>query len=226
MTPSVTTLRMKESGRPAQPKHLRGSWSSATVLLLAMIAVSALAQSWPDALAWMQFDRAAIRGGQWYRLLTGNLVHYDWVHLAANLGAFAFLGWMALRRARGALWVVPISAAAVGASLFAWADGVATYRGISGIACALLAWMLVVMALEDRRWQAIGWLGMLLLITAKSVYETATGLVLLPTSAPEGVDVVGITHVVGLATGAVMGMGVCYARGGGACRESDCGRRS
>ena len=77
------------------------------------------------------------------------------------------------------------------------------------MACALLSWMLVVMAIEDRGWKAIGWLGLLLLVIAKSVYETATGVVLLPTSAPRGVDMVGITHVVGLAIGALMGMGAC-----------------
>ena len=205
----VATLRMEESGRPVNPKRSRGRWSSAAVLLLALIALSALAQMWPAALAGMQYDRPAIDTGQWWRLLTGNLVHYDWVHLSANLGAFAFLGWMALGRARGALWVVPISAAAIGAGVYVWADGVATYRGISGMACALLSWMLVVMAIEDRGWKAIGWLGLLLLVIAKSVYETATGVVLLPTSAPRGVDMVGITHVVGLAIGALMGMGAC-----------------
>lgn len=205
----ATTMSMDKVTLPANLKPSRGKLSNEGVFLLAMIALSALAQSWPGALAWLQFDRSAIGGGQWWRLLTGNLIHYDWIHLGANLGAFAFLGWMVLGRARRALWVVPISAVAVGAGVYAWADGVATYRGISGVACALLSWMLIVMAIEDRGWKALCWIGMLLLIIAKSVYETATGAVLLPTSAPQGVEVVGVTHIVGLATGAAMGICVC-----------------
>jgi len=40
-------------------------------------------------------------------------------------------------------------------------------------------------------------------VAGKSAYEAVTGQVLLPTSAPSGVAVVGVTHVIGLAVGSL-----------------------
>jgi rhomboid family GlyGly-CTERM serine protease len=185
----------------SQPTDSGRNWPLATVL--ALVAMSLLVQCSPAAQAALEFNRAAIAAGQWWRLLTGNFVHYGWLHLAANVGAFAVLGWLAVGRASRAVWVVPLSAVAVGLGIQLWAGGTATYRGVSGVDCALLAWLLVTTAFQDGGWKAVAWLGALLLVAAKSVYEAVTGQVLLPTSAPPGVEVVNITHVVGLGIGAL-----------------------
>jgi hypothetical protein len=87
--------------------------------------------------------------------------------------------------------------------VYCCADRITTYRGVSGVDCALLAWVLVTMAFQDGGAKGAGWLTALSLVAAKSAYEAATGRVLLPTSAPVGVAVVGVTHVVGLVVGAV-----------------------
>ena len=188
---------------PGGPASSHGRWSVEGTVFYTTVALSACAQVSPAAQAWLQFDRSSIEVGQWWRLLTGSFVHYDWLHLAANLGAFVLLGWIALGRSRGAIWVVPLSALAVGAGVYLCAEGVSTYRGISGVDCALLTWTLIVMARQDRGWKAAAWTGLLLLMIAKSVFEAATGQILLPTSAPEGIQVVGVTHVVGMAAGAL-----------------------
>ena len=62
------------------------------------------------------------------------------------------------------------------------------------------------LAIEDRGWPAIGWLAAFLVVVAKFTFEAISGQVLLPTSAPPGVTVVGVTHIVGLATGALAAM--------------------
>jgi rhomboid family GlyGly-CTERM serine protease len=174
------------------------------VVFAAMITTSILAQCSPTIQAILQFDRAAIAGGQTWRLFTGNLVHYDWIHWAANVGTFAVLCWIAASQGRGVSGTVLLSAVAVGAGVYTWADGVGTYRGISGVDCALAARGLVMMAARDGVRRGAGWLAILFLVLAKSAYEMATGHVLLPTSAPAGVIVVGVTHVIGLVIGAAL----------------------
>ncbi len=55
----------------------------ATALALLLILLQALPESWRIGLA---YDRGAVDQGQVWRLLTGNLVHLGWAHLALNVG--------------------------------------------------------------------------------------------------------------------------------------------
>ena len=57
-------------------------WATGFAVLL--VALQLLPEAWHRAL-W--FDRAAIGGGEYWRILTGNLVHLGWAHLALNVGA-------------------------------------------------------------------------------------------------------------------------------------------
>ena len=186
---------------------LPGARSWERFLWISVTAIALLVQLSPAVQSVLEFDRDHIAAGQTWRLLTGNFVHYGWTHLAANLGAFAALCWIAEGRSRGLSVVVALSALAVGLAVFGLADSVTTYRGVSGVDCALLAWILTTMAIQDGRRKAMAWLGVLTLVAAKSVIEALTGQVLLPTSAPAGVAVVGVTHVAGLAIGAAVGLG-------------------
>ncbi len=199
---AIAALALPAS-RPArtEPADTGRNWPMAVVL--ALVVLSLAVQCSPAAQAALEFNRPAIAAGQWWRLATGNFVHHSWLHLAANVGAFAVLGWIGVGRSSRAVWVVPLSAVAVGLGIQIWAGGTATYRGVSGVDCALLAWLLVATAFQDGGWKAALWLGALVLVSAKSVYEAVTGQVLLPTSAPPGVEVVNITHVVGLGIGAL-----------------------
>jgi len=180
------------------------SWERMAWIALAVIAL--LVQLSPVAQAALQFDRDRIAAGEFWRLLTGNFVHYSWPHLVANLGAFAALCWMAEGRARGVLALVTLSALAVGAGVFSLAGGVTTYRGVSGVDCALAAWVLTTMAFQDGRLKGLAWVGVLAILAFKSIFEAVTGQLMLPTSAPAGVAVVGVTHVIGLAVGIAAAM--------------------
>ena len=189
------------NGPPGKAAAAPCAWRWSHAVPAVMVAVSILAQCSPTIQAILQFDRSAIAAGQLWRLFTGNLVHYNWTHWAANVGTFAALYWVAAGGGRRLLGTVLLSALAVGAGVYVCAGDVATYRGISGVDCALAARVLVMLAIRDGRRHGAAWLTVLLVVMAKSVYEMVTDQVLLPTSAPEGVSVVGITHVIGLAIG-------------------------
>ncbi len=70
----------------------------------------------------------------------------------------------------------------------------------------MAAWMLTTMAFQDGRLKGLAWVGVLSILAFKSIFEAVTGQLMLPTSAPAGVAVVGVTHVIGLAVGILAAM--------------------
>jgi rhomboid family GlyGly-CTERM serine protease len=118
-------------------------------LLCLGVSVCALAlMVFPDALAGLRYDRTALLAGQWWRLISGHMVHLNAAHLAFNLfGLFLIceLLW------RDLLWMhgcglLFFSATGISA-LFWWLHPeLAWYAGLSGAlhglwaGCALSGW--------------------------------------------------------------------------------------
>ncbi|HET6429657.1 MAG TPA: rhomboid family intramembrane serine protease [Phycisphaerae bacterium] len=174
----------------------------ATDVVLAAILVAATAlQVCPGAQALLEFDRAGIAAGQYWRLATCNVVHFGWAQLLADAGAMAVLWWVCRRRGVPAGWPVAMSLMAVGPAVWAW-GGVDVYRGLSGINCALVASALADAALRTHGQGGAGWWALLALLGARSVYELITGRGIGPTSLPSDVGLAGAAHLVGLAVGA------------------------
>jgi hypothetical protein len=73
--------------------------------------------------------------------------------------------------------------------------------GISGVNYALLAWLLLARALEERNWRAAAYGTVLAAICAKAIFETATGALVVNVCLPPGVQVVAVAHVAGIAVG-------------------------
>lgn len=192
------TGRTAPARRPG-PVRLRGSaW-----VLASIVVVAVLAQVHPAAVSVLEFDRSRIAAGEWWRLLTCHLVHYGWPHTLADTGVFAALAWVAQGRGRGLVWAVLVAAGAVGAAVYAWAPETTTYRGMSGVDATVFGFAAVRMAVQDGGWQRGLWLTALALAVGRFVFEAATGRPLLPTSLPDGVAVVGVAHVAGLAVGCI-----------------------
>ncbi len=64
-------------------------WASGFAVLLVGL------QLLPDGLHQsLWYDRQAVAGGELWRLLSGNLVHLNWRHLALNVGALAIGIWL------------------------------------------------------------------------------------------------------------------------------------
>ena len=113
----------------------------ATALALVLAAL-ALAQSCggPGGID-LRYERTAVVAGQWWRLLTCHLVHFDLRHLALNVAGLVLLWTLYVADARLRDWfIVALAAAgAIGAGLFYLDPAVAWYLGLSGVLHGLWA---------------------------------------------------------------------------------------
>jgi len=130
-----------------------------------------------DPVARWAFLPAAMRAGEWWRVITHPLVHVSWYHLLLDGTAFLLL--YASLRERGWLRRLGVISASGAGSLIAacwFTPAVASLGlcGLSGIAHGLMA----VTALElIRAGEKTGWV-CLLAVSAKALWEAWTGQVL------------------------------------------------
>ena len=147
------------------------------------------------------YDRAAIRAGDWWRLLTGHLVHAGWLHMVFNLAALLILGGLlnvTPPRPAGTATVMAVLFVSTGLGLFLGLPDIQRYSGLSGV----LHGLAVVTA--GYRWPhyplSAGLLGAG--VACKLVYESIAG----PnpaTAAAMGGDIVIGSHVSGALSGVV-----------------------
>jgi rhomboid family GlyGly-CTERM serine protease len=152
----------------------------------------------------LRYDRAAILGGAWWRLFTGNFVHLGWGHLAEDMAGCVLL-WLLFEDVlpgRQFPAAIAIGALGVGVGLLIGDPGLQWYVGISGALNTV--WIVGAMRLM-RRGDGIGWLlGVFLL--AKLVYEQCLGP--LPLSeATTGGTVIVDAHLYGAFVGALLAAG-------------------
>lgn len=129
-------------------------------------------------IAALQFDRQAILDGQWWRLLTGNLVHWSREHFLLDVAAFLFVGILyEPKRPRVYPWLLLAAGLAVGAGVLIFRPDMALYRGLSGVDSGQFALALAIEASfawrEPRRWLWIA--PAAAIFGAKILYECTTG---------------------------------------------------
>jgi len=136
----------------------------ATGLLLAALMLGG--EPWQMAL---RFDRAGLHQGQWWRLITGNLVHFDIRHLLLDFTGLALLWMLFAREFTPRRWagILLASCAAIDAGLWFLRPEVEWYAGASGVlhgalAAGAVAWY--------RRGEGLG-AALVLLLIVKLVYE-------------------------------------------------------
>jgi rhomboid family GlyGly-CTERM serine protease len=171
-------------------------------LLLALIAIGC-ALSGNNATLELRYERAAIEAGQVWRLITGNLVHLGWPHLAMNLAGLLLIWVIFFRDLVIRQWttVVAVSACAVGVGLYLFNTQLNWYVGLSGILHGLLIAPLV---MRIRRGYRFEWL-ILLALCAKLGWEQWAGAV--PGSAEmAGGNVVVDAHLYGAIGGLLVAL--------------------
>lgn len=105
-----------------------------SALALLAYAVPSLAQAW-------QLDFAMVGDGQWWRIWTGHLTHYEGNHLLWDLLMFSVLG-AACERAhpRSFAAALAIMMGGISAAIAVFCSEIAVYRGLSGLDTGLFVW--------------------------------------------------------------------------------------
>jgi rhomboid family GlyGly-CTERM serine protease len=185
--------------------RLRRGWP----IVILGLASLALAFGGDAARAWARYDSEMVAHGEYWRLMTGHLVHLGWGHLWPNLVALVLIGALFEDLFDAGDWLVLACTAAGAIDLgFAVLDPqVEWYVGLSGVlhglvaAGALTAW---------RRGQTIGlWLG--LGLGAKLLWEQLVGPVPF-TAAAVGGPVVVAAHLYGAAGGLLGAVATRFVR--------------
>ena len=135
-----------------------------------LIALQALPPDWQRAL-W--YDRDAIADGQYWRLLTGNLVHLGWMHLALNVGALLIGTWVFYPARTPIAWAVAQVVCSLVSSLglYLFSPGIGWCVGMSGA----LHGLLMIGAIDwIRQGDRVGWL-LLFIWTSKLAWEQFEG---------------------------------------------------
>lgn len=102
-------------------------------MLMALLLPIELLGDWGRA--WLQYDRAAILDGQWWRLLTGNFAHLGWYHLFLNEAGLLVLVLLCPQPLPLRVWLrrVVLLALGVSAGLLLFVPELTTYVGMSGV---------------------------------------------------------------------------------------------
>jgi rhomboid family GlyGly-CTERM serine protease len=132
-------------------------WSFRTlpwVTALATVAALAIYFS-PAATRLLAYDRLRIVDGEWWRVLTGNWVHFSGRELTWNLAVLMPAGVWAERlvplRARVLFLVAP---AFVGGVLYGFFTEISHFAGLSGVAAGVVAFLAIAQlrSTETDRW--------------------------------------------------------------------------
>ncbi len=136
----------------------------------------------------LQTDFVALSDGQWWRIWTGHLTHFDAGHLFWDLLMFIGLAGACEHRCpRQILPGILLMAAAITFAVRLLAPEVSSYRGLSGIDTGLFVWfagMRLRQSLTDR--DHVGmllWLVPCVGLIGKLVYEAVSGQTLFVDSA-------------------------------------------
>lgn len=147
-----------------------------------------------------RYQRDALENGQYWRLVTGHLVHLGWGHLWPNLAALVVIGALFDGLFRNADWwrVGVASAAAIDLGLYVLDPDVLWYVGLSGVLHGLVAAGALALCFGRQK------LGIVLAtgLCAKLAFEQFAGPVPF-TAAAVGGPVVVAAHLYGAAGGAL-----------------------
>jgi rhomboid protease GluP len=191
---------------PAQP--YRYAWVGCLVYVVVLLAVAWVLSNGLvrlDAFDMGELNAARIQAGEWWRAWTALTLHLDGPHLAANLVAGVWFGYLAARQmGPGTAWVLTVTGAAI-ANLLEGLLGPAEHRavGASTAVFAALGAMSAYSWRERFRWPQ-RW--------ARRWGPLIAGVILLgwTGTAGEGTDVV--AHAAGFAMGALLGAGAALPR--------------
>lgn len=188
-------------------QRLTSNRSTTVAAILAMAALLvAVHLVGGHSLEQLRYERNAVLGGEWWRLLTGHLVHADAAHLGWNLLGVAIVGILFAREYATRQWlaVLFLSTAATGAGFLLLEPQLEWYVGFSGVLHGLMAAGLVAWLRGSR--DAVTWF-VTALFAGKLAWEHYAGA--LPfTAASVSLPVVHEAHTYGAIGGLVAALAI------------------
>lgn len=116
--------------------------SRSPVLTLSICAASVVVAVTPRLQGMLIYDRAAVASGEWWRLITGNLVHLSAEQLFYDLTVFLIAGWMIeAYRIHHFPRLCLLSTALIGIGIYLFMPEMAYYAGLSGVATGAVAFL-------------------------------------------------------------------------------------
>jgi rhomboid family GlyGly-CTERM serine protease len=153
----------------------------------------------------LQYDRVAIAGGQWWRVLTCHLVHWSADHLLWDAFAAAILLAICLRHdVRRTLATIALSALTIPLAIMIFLPQMQTYRGLSGIDSALFGLASAMLLQQLPRSSRVARAGVWMIgvgFAVKLLIETFTGSTVFVDSVAAQFVPVPLAHLVGFAIG-------------------------
>ena len=143
--------------------------------LVLLVALAALViQLFPDWRAGLLYDRAAIAGGDFWRIWTGHLVHFGWAHLVVDGGLLLIVGWIAENEhpwfTRLGLGLMP---AFISGCMFWLEPGMSRYGGLSAFNLGVLLYIAAQGWRKD--WTDWFWPAVIAIYIGELVYEYYRG---------------------------------------------------
>ena len=115
---------------------------------IALTVISTVLQMIPVAFEWLPYERIAIGEGEWWRLLTGNLIHLGWGHLGLNVAGLLAIGWLFAEdyAIKDWGWILVTGGLATSIGLYLFNPEIAWCVGLSGVlhglfAAGAIAWL-------------------------------------------------------------------------------------
>lgn len=146
------------------------------------------------------YDRKSILGGEWWRLITGNFVHYTVAHLTFDVAALLVVGTILEQQCNRYLWLVYFTAGtAIGLVVYFVLPELRYYGGLSGIVTAAIVYLCMsgINKLCDLRWL---YLSVLVLVAIKIGVEFSSGTSLLVSMESQPFVSVPESHLAGACT--------------------------
>ena len=178
---------------PLQKTRLLGASS---LFVLTVIVVQ-----WLQLKPYLQFDRSLIEQGEFWRILTGNLIHYNFEHLWMNLAGLALGMYLLAFRYSLIYWFIMVifCSIAVGVGLYFFDTNMRYYVGLSGALHGILVAGAITEYFHNKTTSVL----LLLFIACKLAYEQFIGPLSAPLSSSTSVAV--NAHLYGAISGFLIG---------------------
>lgn len=155
----------------------------------------------PSAAELLIYDRAAIARGELWRIFTAHAVHYSVPHLFNNMLALLPAVLLAETRYReDMMYVLVVSALAIGLTIFVCEPGMLRYAGASGIALGLITFVALRGIADKGRWRTVC-LTVLAVVVVKLAAESLFEWQPVDWEREAGFVTVTLAHVTGAASG-------------------------